>query len=145
MDRKVVGAVAAAVALVAGGCGSTAKPLSRAEFVARAEAACRQATQVVNARTSRPTRGIEGFIERLVAGLKVESDAFNKLTPPKDMQSTFTAYKQDLTQFSDLAKRFSAAAKARDRKQMETINRQATPMTTRRAAHIRALGLRACT
>lgn len=144
MDRKVVGAVAAAVALVAGGCGSSSKPLSRAEFVTRAEAACRHAQQVVNRRGA-PPRGVEDFVRRLIAGLKVESDDLGKLTPPKAMQATFAAYKQDVTQFSDLAKRYSAAAKARDRKQMESINHQATPMSQRRAAHIRSLGLRSCT
>jgi hypothetical protein len=145
MDRKVVGAVVAAAALVAGGCGSSSKPLTRAEFVQRAEVACRHAQQIVNRRSSTTTRGPEAFIERIVAGMKAESDELGKLTPPKGMQATFAAYKQDLAQFSALAQRYGAAAKARDDKQMQAINREATPMTARRAAHMRSLGLRSCT
>jgi hypothetical protein len=143
MDRKVVGAVVAAMALAAGGCGSSSKPLTRAEFVTRAEAACRHAQQIVN-RRGPPSRGPEDFVNRLLAGLKAESNDLGKLTPPKNLQATFAAFKQDLAQFQDLAKRYGAAAKARDTKQMEAISRAATPITNRRTAHIRSLGLRTC-
>jgi hypothetical protein len=143
MDRKVVGAVVAAVALAAGGCGSSSKPLTRTAFVSRANAVCNRARAAIE--RGRPTNGIEGFAVRLKRSLKIELDEFAKLTPPKDMQATFTAYKKDLKQFDNAVDRFLTATKARNRAQIEAVQRDATAISTRRQARIRALGLTACT
>lgn len=144
MDRKVVGAAVAAVALAAGGCGSGSSTLSRAEFVKRANAACTQAQTAATRPGGASTRGIEAFANRVMTGLKVESDGFSRLNPPKEMQSTFVAYRQDLAQFEGLVTRYVAAVKARNRTQTEALNRQATALNQQRQAHIRTLGLRNC-
>lgn len=144
MDRKVFGAAVAVIALVAGGCGSSSKPLTRTAFVQRADAACRQAVKAAEQRSGRAASGPEAFAHRVMRGVRREADELDKLTPPKELQSAFAAYKQDLVQFENLVARYLPAVKARNRAELEAINREGAAMGPKREAHKKALGISNC-
>lgn len=98
MERMGVVALGAALALVAGGCGG-AKPLSRAEFVKRADAVCLREykAQVAVLKASlasgahRLAAGVAGA--RLEALVRREVEALEALRPPGELQATFARWR----------------------------------------------------
>jgi hypothetical protein len=88
MRRTVVAAIVVAVALGAGGCGGS-EPLTRAEFVKRAEAVCTRVSKKIE-RTQ--IRGLEGLAQKLIALERGKVDGIGELEPPDGLRASVDQY-----------------------------------------------------
>ena len=83
----------AALALVAGGCGSKGKRLSKAEFVSRANAICAKYEQRVQSRMAGISAGDEkqlaSSIEKVLPVIRQGNDELRSLKPPASLQGRF--------------------------------------------------------
>ncbi len=83
----------AALALVAGGCKSNGKRLSKAEFVSRANAICAKYEKRVQSRMSGVPAGDEkqlaGSIEKVIPVIREGNDELRSLKPPESLRGRY--------------------------------------------------------
>jgi hypothetical protein len=86
----------AALALVAGGCGSKSKRLSKAEFVSQANAICAKYEQRVRSRMAGIPAGNEqqlaSSIEKVLPVIRRGNDELRSLKPPSSLQGSFNRW-----------------------------------------------------
>jgi hypothetical protein len=82
-----------ALALVAGGCGSKGKRLSKAEFVSRADAICAKYEKRVQSRMAGVPPGdqrqLASSIEKVLPVIRMGNDELRSLKPPESLQARF--------------------------------------------------------
>jgi hypothetical protein len=90
--RRLLFAVAA-LALVAGGCGSKGKRLSKGEFVTRADAICAKYEKRVQSRMAGVPPGdqkqLASSIEKVLPVIRKGNDELRSLKPPESLQARF--------------------------------------------------------
>jgi hypothetical protein len=143
MDRKVVGAAVAVVALVAGGCGSSSKPLTRTAFVQRADAACRRIDAAIS-RSTRGGRGIVGFAMRLMDADSQIKGALGSLTPPKALQTSLDQYRKSLDARDAYIKQALPLVKARRFEGDRAMQARGQAIAQHQMALARRMGLKVC-
>jgi hypothetical protein len=86
----------AALALLAGGCGSKGKRLSKAEFVSQANAICATYEKRVQSRMAGISAGDEkqlaGSIEKVLPVIRQGNDELRSLKPPASLQGSFNRW-----------------------------------------------------
>src|SRR5260370_2420778 len=86
MGRTRLAAVAlAATALVASGCGSSAKPLTRAELTAKANAICKSVTAKLAGHTVKTQKDIARVATELASFEQSALTDLSKLVPPAEL------------------------------------------------------------
>jgi hypothetical protein len=106
----------AGVCLLLGGCGGKSDRLSRAEFVSRANAACKRANERLQRLTpARTFRALIPTADRLRAIGDDLHGRLRSLKPPADRQKQFARFLRDLQAGLDRFSALRAAAQRRDR------------------------------
>ena len=89
MDRKVVVAGAALLALVPASCGSS-KPLTREAFAQKANAICIKRRAVISAVAARSHGNIRDAVRVALPTLESTVEQLSALKPPDELKSTYT-------------------------------------------------------
>jgi len=147
MHRKVAAAFVAALVLGAAGCGG-AEPLTRAQLVRRIETACADGKRT-SQRQLRSARGSSGdaqrrFIAAIVAGQHVIVDGIEDLEPPDGSKSSFEAFKQALTERTDLFDRLQSGSAAEVRRAISEVQPETERLTRRLTEAARRLSVEGC-
>lgn len=87
MERKAIGAIVVALAIGAAGCGSSSsdKPLTRAEFTARASAICKHRAQT-GAEAQQNARTLAAALRQSYPAMKRDLEALQALRPPASIR-----------------------------------------------------------
>jgi hypothetical protein len=113
----------AAVALVAGGCGSKGKRLSKAEFVKRANAICAKYEQRVQSRMAGITAGDEkqlaSSIEKVLPVIREGNDELRSLKPPEGLQGHYDRWMRIADAEVAAASKLHDALRKSDRKAIQ--------------------------
>ncbi len=136
MNRKALGAAVVAITLGSGGCGGS-KPLTQAEFVQKATAACTQMRTAGRAafRHAQANHGATLRTELAHAGQQTVA-RLKSLKPPSDVSATFQRY---VTAFSE---EIAAMTSSASQTSAGTLRQEhATHLATRLAE---SLQLRSC-
>jgi hypothetical protein len=147
MHRKVAAALVAALALGAAGCGG-AEPLTRAQLVRRIETACAQGQRATQRRL-KTTRGSteesqKRFIAAVVVGQRAIVDGIEDLDAPDSAKDTFDAFKQAISERTDVFDRLQSGSMAEIRRKVSTAQPQTEVLTGRMAQAARELGVDGC-
>ena len=144
MHRKVAGTLIVLALALTGiaGCGGGDEPLTRAEFVKQANAAC---TVKVPQSTTARSRGPEGFLTQVLAQQKAVSDGFDDLDAPDEVESDFSTLKTAMEQRVDLVEKALAAVKEDSKTTLDRFGKEAEGIQKRITSSSRALGLKSCT
>jgi hypothetical protein len=110
MHRTVAGALVVVLALVLASCGGSGDALSKAEFVKQANAACATARKDAEKTSG---KGIAAFADKIEAYQREKLKRVEALKPPDELKTRFAAYKNALTQRTNLIAHLVTIVKAR--------------------------------
>jgi len=89
MDRKLIAAIAVICAIA--GCGGSGR-LSRADFVARANAVCRQRVATISSMQKRYARDFRGFVAAAAPIASRSVDDLRAIKPPSSLQGAYDRF-----------------------------------------------------
>jgi hypothetical protein len=138
MRRNVVVAALAVVALGAGGCGGS-DPLTRAEFVKRADAVC---TRVGRETERMKVNGLEGIAAKYIALERGKADGIGALEPPDALRASVDQYIGVLNDRTAFFKR--AIAEFRAHRKIRQQDVASAEIQTRERELATTLHLRVC-
>ena len=145
MHRKVASTLVVLALAFAGiaGCGGGDEPLTRAEFVKQANAACVVKQQRTS--TTERTRGPAGFLTQIVAQQQEILDGLEDLDAPDQLDNSFNALKKAMQERVDIVEKALAAVKEDPKTKLETFGTQAEVPQKAISRSSKALGLKNCT
>jgi hypothetical protein len=137
----LVSAVAFAVTACGGGGGNT---LSRSQFIAKADALCREAN-----RTPQPAPAQSAQVAAANARKEAQQraqlkDRLGKLEPPAAVKAQFARYQAQTDQIVALYRQEAAAAQAKDPRRFNQLNNRISTLSAQRAKTGGQIGFKAC-
>lgn len=140
------------VLLLATACGGSDGPkgLSKADFVAQAEAICKKANADIDALgTPSDLAGIAGFLDKLVKVADDATKALNELDAPEadeaDLEAKFlTPMEKQTDEGKAFATKVKAAAAANDQKKLGELLADAPTMTEADLEWMKGYGFKEC-
>lgn len=145
MHRKVASTLVVLALALGGiaGCGGGDEPLTRAEFVKQANAAC--VVKQPRTSTTARTRGPEGFLTQVLAQQEAIVDGLGEINAPEELVSDFDALKKAMQERADIVEKALAAVKENPKIKLEDLGKDAEGIQKRITSSSRALGLKSCT
>jgi hypothetical protein len=137
------GALAAALALAACG-GGGGETLSRSQFIAKADALCREANK---APPPAPAQDAAQAVRNAQQEVRLRTrlrDQLGKLEPPKELKSLFASYQSQTTAIIAGFRQEVAAARARDVRRFNQIDARLAGLQARRAKVAGQIGFKVC-
>jgi hypothetical protein len=139
-------AVVGALAVLAAGCGGGGgERLSRDDYVAKADAICREVTkkrQTLPIPTS--IAGIPRYVDRALPLLDNARSDLRALRPPPDLEEEVTSWLDAIGEERDALSDLRGAAKDRNAAKVRAIGSRGVAIEQRARARARAIGLVAC-
>jgi len=140
-------ALALATAVVTAGCGGgdDAQRLTRAEFIARADAICKATSTKLSALPE--PQGLEEFAQQARAVITVSANAlasFRKLVPPPELEPQVAQMTALVAKQVELASALAAAADKQDANALETLASTGNRLSKGTNEVAREIGLKEC-
>jgi hypothetical protein len=142
--RRLIGAVLAMSMLAATGCGKSAKPLTRAQLLTRADAICRELNKKLSSHTIK-TR--QDFVRTLplLAGYEQQGlAALSKLVPPAPMANDWKLIVAGAQTLADDIAKLGESIKAKDNKTTQSVVNEIGKVQQRTMAIAKRDGFKDC-
>jgi len=141
MQWRGLAALIVVLALVGVGCGGSepSPPLSRAQFVKRADAVCARAVKQLSVGK---VRGVDGMAQKVLAYQRVKVDGIGALAPPVALERSVERYELALAARQAVVDRYGAAL--REGGSTDALGRELARTQARENRAARVLGLKDC-
>jgi hypothetical protein len=139
-----LGAMLAASVFAAAGCGKSAKPLTRAQLLVRADAICRRVNKKLSSTTIKTQQDLVRALPRL-SGYEQEGLAdLSKLIPPPSMENDWKVIIAGAQTIADNTAKLSESAKAKDLRAVRALITEIGKVEQHTAAIAKRNGFKAC-
>jgi hypothetical protein len=140
-----VGAIAlTVVALVASGCGSSSKPLTRAELTAKANAICRTVAAKISSKSASTQQQIGRVAEELASFEQTALTNLSKLVPPAELESDWKQFVAGAQTLAENTAKLGEYAKANNLKAAKGLIRSSEATQKQMVTIAKRDGLHAC-
>lgn len=143
-STRWLGAALAASALTAAGCGESAKPLTRAQLLARADAICARINKKLSATNIKSEQDIVRIAPQLVADEQQGLAELNKLIPPGSMADDWKTIIAGAQTLADSTAKLGEDVKAKDVKAAHTLIEEANKVQQRTITVAKRDGFKDC-
>jgi hypothetical protein len=106
----------AAIALATSGCGSSAKPLTRAELTAKANAICKTVTAKIASKSAKNEQQISRVASELSSFEQTALAELSKLVPPADLETDWKKFVSGAQTLAENTAKLGEYAKAKNLK-----------------------------
>lgn len=144
VGRRLLGALLAAGALMSAGCGESAKPLTRAQLLHRADAICRKVNTKLSSTKIKTEKDLVRALPKL-AGYEQEGLAeLSKLIPPERMAEDWKMIVAGAQTLADDVAKLGEDAKAKDLKAAHAVVDEIGKVQQRTTAIAKRDGFKDC-
>lgn len=143
-STRWLGAALAAGALAAAGCGESAKPLTRAQLLSRADAICARINKKLSATNIKSQQDIVRIAPQLAADEQQGLAELNKLIPPASMANDWKTIITGAQTLADSTAKLGEDVKAKDLKAARTVISEANKVQQRTVAVAKRDGFKDC-
>jgi hypothetical protein len=119
--RSKAGIALMAIALAASGCGSSSKPLTRAELTAKANAICKTVTAKVSSKSVNTEQQISRVASELASFEQTELADLSKLVPPAELETDWKKFVAGAQTLAENTAKLGEYAKAKNLKAGKTL------------------------
>lgn len=105
-----------AIALAASGCGSSSKPLTRAELTAKANAICKTVTAKISSKSANTQQQIARVAEELSSFEQTALTNLSKLVPPAELENDWKLFVSGAQTLAENTAKLGEYAKANNLK-----------------------------
>lgn len=146
MVGRVIGAAAlAAAALAVSGCGgSSAKPLTRAELTAKANAICMNVTAKLPKKSIKSVPEIADTAIELASSEQGALTELSKLVPPAELESDWKAFVAGAEKLAENTAKIGAYAKSNDLKGASDLITNSERTTQQMTEIAKRVGIKEC-
>lgn len=114
--RSKAGIALMAIALAASGCGSSSKPLTRAELTAKANAICKTVTAKMSSKSANTEQQISRVASELASFEQTELADLSKLVPPAELETDWKKFVAGAQTLAENTAKLGEYAKAKNLK-----------------------------
>lgn len=144
MTTRMLLPLALTGALIAG-CGGGKDPLSKEEFAKQGNALCDKYEKKVEAIPQPKTaKDVQTYVDKIKPLVSDITDEFRAIEPPEDFAADFDKYIDQTTESAKLVDDLAAAAKAKDLKKLQAVQKEAVQKEEATDSLARKLGLTKC-
>lgn len=105
-----------AIALAASGCGSSSKPLTRAELTAKADAICKTVTAKISSKSANNEQQISRLASELASFEQTALVNLSKLVPPAELETDWKKFVSGAQTLAENTAKLGEYAKAKNLK-----------------------------
>jgi hypothetical protein len=134
----------AAIALAASGCGSSSKPLTRAELTAKANAICEGVTAKLKSKTIKSQQDIARVAPELASFEQRALIDLSKLVPPAELANDWKRFIAGAQTLAENTARLGEYAKANNLKAARSLIASSETVQQRMVSTAKRDGLKAC-
>jgi uncharacterized protein with von Willebrand factor type A (vWA) domain len=142
--KQLAALALAAMTLAASGCGSSAKPLTRAELTAKADAICKTVTARLAKNTIRTQQDIARVAGELAAFEQVALTNLSKLVPPAALADDWKQFVAGAQTLAENTSKIGEYAKANNLKASKSLITSSQATQRQMTAIAKRDGLRSC-
>lgn len=110
--RRLAAATLAATTMAIAGCGASAKPLTHAELVSKANAICKTVTAKFATKSANSVQGIARIVPELASFEQTSLSELSKLVPPADLENDWKQFVAGAETLAENLSKFGEDAKA---------------------------------
>jgi hypothetical protein len=114
--RGKVGIALTTIALAASGCGSSSKPLTRAELTAKANTICKAVTAKMSSKSASTEQQISRVASELASFEQTELADLSKLVPPAELETDWKKFVAGAQTLAENTAKLGEYAKAKNLK-----------------------------
>jgi hypothetical protein len=114
--RSNAGIALTAIALAASGCGSSSKPLTRAELTAKANAICKTVTAKISSKSANSEQQISRVASELSSFEQTALADLSKLVPPAELETDWKKFVAGAQTLAENTAKLGEYAKAKNLK-----------------------------
>jgi hypothetical protein len=132
------------IALAASGCGSSSKPLTRAELTAKANAICKTVTAKISSKSANTQQQIARVAEELSSFEQTALTNLSKLVPPAELESDWKLFVSGAQTLAENTAKLGEYAKANNLKAAKGLITSSEATQKQMEAIAKRDGLTAC-
>lgn len=141
---RLAGVALATTTLAVSGCGSTAKPLTRAELTVKANAICKAVTAKLTTKTVKTQQDIARIAPELAGFEQTALSELSKLIPPAELENDWKQFVAGAQTLAENTAKLGEYAKANNLKAAHALITSSVAIQHQMVATARRAGLTSC-
>jgi hypothetical protein len=142
--RRLAAIVLMGVTLAVSGCGSSSKPLTRAELTTKANAICKTVTAKLASKTIKTQQDIARVAPELASFEQSALNELSKLVPPAELEADWKAFVSGAQTLAENTSKLGEYAKANDLKAAKGLITSSVAVQKQMTATAKRDGLKDC-